>query len=126
MHSRQDRGRLKAERFRACKLNLTMGRPGQEVAAAAPQEAATPATRSRSVPMRNALLGAASLALLLSPVAGLAQTTPPGPDASMAAQAGEKPDKENAGKPRPGPETDERALEARSEKLKDSDIAMAP
>ena len=44
----------------------------------------------------------------------------------MAAQAGEKPDKENAGKPKPGPETDERALEARSEKLKDSDIATAP
>ncbi|QUD87264.1 S10 family peptidase [Phenylobacterium montanum] len=77
--------------------------------------------------MRHLLVSAAALALLAAPASGRAQSSAqPGPDASMAAQAGEKPDKASAGQPKPGAALDLRALTAQSDKLKDSDIATAP
>nr|MDQ2862005.1 hypothetical protein [Pseudomonadota bacterium] len=91
--------------------------------------------------MRRALIFAAPLILLLAPASGLARQSAPGPDASMASQTRDKPDKAepnasslnakggaadepNAGEAKSG--IDKRADRARSQKLSDSDIATAP
>jgi carboxypeptidase C (cathepsin A) len=89
--------------------------------------------------MHRTLILAASLSLLLAPAAGLTQQRPSGPDASMAAQTGDKPDRAEPGQPGPKrgaqdepvsseakSDTDKRAERARSNKLSDSDIASAP
>jgi carboxypeptidase C (cathepsin A) len=91
--------------------------------------------------MRRSFIVAACLLLLAAPAALLARQSRSGPDAGLAAQTQDQPDKAEPGAPRDTakagtadepaageakPAADRRAERARSQKLSDQDIATAP
>jgi len=91
--------------------------------------------------MRRPLIFAAALSLLVAPALVFSQPAPGGPDASMAAQTQNQPERAEPGQPGAKPKRgtsdepaageaksgpDKRAERANSEKLSDYDIATAP